>query len=100
MGRAPRLSVARAASHRVLLDHWLSGDGSKGGRRTRVKGFPDKLAANCVGVWNTLEKFHEIEALFRQLFAPDRIFISAAGFTRVNVSLSVAPAGLRAGGSA
>jgi DNA repair photolyase len=79
----------------VILDHYLVGDGSPGGARTRrLKAHlddtvPNLLVAAGFAEWTRLEKFHEIVARFRAVLGPGRVGVSADGFNR---ALGAAPA--------
>jgi DNA repair photolyase len=71
------------ACHRVILDHYLLGDGSPGGLRTRRTNFPRLLEEAGLGAWNGLDRFWEVKALFDRLLGPDRVLVSGAGFNAV-----------------
>lgn len=68
---------------RVILDHYLLGDGSPGGLRTKRTEFPAALTAAGYDEWNRLEKFWEVKAVFEQVLGPDRVLVSAEGFNAV-----------------
>jgi DNA repair photolyase len=68
---------------RVVLDHYLLGDGSKNGLRTRRTGFPKMLEDAGLGEWNDLRKFWHIKSLFDHVLGPDRVLVSADGFNSV-----------------
>jgi hypothetical protein len=72
-----------AACDRVVLDHYLLGDGSKNGLRTRRTPFPRMLEEAGFGEWNRLEKFREVKAVFDGVFGPARVLVSMAGFNAV-----------------
>ncbi len=88
--RDPERFVARlgAAADGVIFDHWLVGDGSPGGARTRrrrahaERPLPDALAAAGLGEWNTIERFEEIVALARDRLGAARVGVSCEGFAR------------------
>jgi hypothetical protein len=61
---------------RVILDHYLVGDGSKGVRTKHTK-FPQMLTAASFGEWNRIDKLWEVMALF------DRVLLSCDGFNAV-----------------
>ena len=70
------------ASTRVILDHYLLGDGSKEGQRTKQTALPRLLRETGYGEWTTLRKFQEIVDLFREVFAGhERVGVSRDGFT-------------------
>jgi hypothetical protein len=68
------------AADAVVLDHFLIGDGSPAGLRTRRSGFPDRLAAAGWPEWNTLDRFEEVCDVFRRALGPGRVGVSCAGF--------------------
>ena len=69
------------ACTRVILDHYLLGDGSKEGQRTKQTAFPRLLREAGYEEWTTLEKFHEIVDVFRLVFgSPERVGVSREGF--------------------
>ncbi|MGH7255648.1 MAG: radical SAM protein [Nitrospirales bacterium] len=66
---------------RVILDHYLLGDGSPQGRRTKHTALPRLLAEAGYEAWTHLDMFESVVALFREVFgAPDRVGVSRAGF--------------------
>ena len=71
------------AAARVVLDHYLLGDGSPGGLRTRRTGFPAMLEEAGFGEWNCLEKFREVKAVFDRVLGAGRVLVSADGFNDV-----------------
>jgi DNA repair photolyase len=71
------------ACDRVVLDHYLLGDGSANGLRTRRTGFPQMLEAAGFSEWNGLEKFWEIKAIFDRVLGAGRVLVSAEGFNDV-----------------
>ena len=76
---ARRLDVA---CDRVILDHFLIGDGSPGGWRTRKTGFPERLAAAGFGEWNDLAKLHEVRDLLADVLAQTASWSVARDSTR------------------
>ena len=70
----------------VILDHYLIGDGSWDGMRTRKRkasrdlAVPQMIAAVDGNDWNTLEKFDQIVETFRAVLGNDRVGVSAEGF--------------------
>jgi len=66
----------------VVVDHWLVGDGSAGGARTRARGFPERLERAGFGAWNRIEALHETVGLFRRILGEERVGVSRDGFTR------------------
>jgi hypothetical protein len=75
-----------AACDRVILGHYLIGDGSPGGWRTRRTGFPDRLAAVGFGEWNDIAKLHEIRDLLAFVLGADRVLVGCEGFNAVGCS--------------
>lgn len=71
------------ACGRVILDHFMIGDGSKDGLRTKRTGFPQLLEHAGFGEWNCLEKLYEVKAVFDRVLGPARVLVSADGFNAV-----------------
>ncbi len=84
-GFASRLG---AVADSVILDHYLVGDGSPDGARTRRRKahlddtVPNLLVAAGFAEWTRLEKFREIVARFRAVLGAGRVGVSADGFNR------------------
>jgi DNA repair photolyase len=73
-----------AACDQVILDHFLIGDGSKQGLRTRRSGFPQRLIDAGFERWTRLDALWEVAAVFREVFGDEtRLRISRAGFNAV-----------------
>jgi DNA repair photolyase len=72
-----------AACDRVILDHYLLGDGSNHGLRTKRTGFPKMLEDAGFAEWNGLGKFWEVKGVFDRVLGPHRVLISADGFNSV-----------------
>ena len=69
------------ACTRVILDHYLLGDGSKDGQRTKQTALPRLLREAGYTEWTTLKKFREIVDVFRIMFGgPERVGLSREGF--------------------
>jgi hypothetical protein len=66
----------------VIVDHYLVGDGSKGGSRTKRRGLPGKLIAAGFERWTTIEVLEETAELFRNVLGSERVGVSAYGFNR------------------
>ena len=66
----------------VIVDHYLVGDGSPGGARTRRRGLPERLVAAGFERWTRLEVLDETAELFRRVLGPERVGVSAYGFNR------------------
>jgi DNA repair photolyase len=64
----------------VIVDHYLVGDGSKDGARTKRRGLPDILVREGFERWTRLEALHETVETFRAVLGPDRVGVSAEGF--------------------
>jgi len=85
-GFAARLG---AVADGVILDHYLVGDGSPEGARTRRRKahlddtVPNLLTAAGFEEWTRLDTFHAIVARFRSVLGAERIGVSADGFNRV-----------------
>jgi DNA repair photolyase len=72
-----------AACDRVILDHYLIGDGSPGGWRTRKTGFPERLAAAGFGEWNDLARLEEVRELLAGVLGAGRVLVGREGFNAV-----------------
>jgi len=79
--RAFAQALDRACDY-VIVDHYLVGDGSKGGARTQGRGFPALLIAAGHERWTRIEALEETAALFREVLGAARVGVSAAGFNR------------------
>ena len=64
----------------VIVDHYLVGDGSKDGARTKRRGLPDILEREGFEKWTRIDVLHETADLFRRVLGPDRVGVSAYGF--------------------
>jgi DNA repair photolyase len=71
------------ACDRVVLDHYLIGDGSPGGLRTHRTAFPRLLEEDGFGEWNRAEKLWEVKAVFDAVLGPARVLVSRDGFNAV-----------------
>lgn len=65
---------------RVILDHYLLGDGSKNGARTKRRGLPAILEEQGFAEWTGLAPFEEFGELCRQVLGAERVGISREGF--------------------
>ena len=74
------------ACRRVILDHYLLGDGSANGQRTKQTSLPPLLEASGYAEWGRLEKFEEVVGIFREVFGPDRVGVSREGFNSAHMS--------------
>ncbi|MGH7163314.1 MAG: hypothetical protein ACREID_07505, partial [Planctomycetota bacterium] len=64
----------------VIVDHYLAGDGSRDGERTKRRGLPDVLLREGFERWTRLEALFETAELFRRVLGPARVGVSAEGF--------------------
>ncbi|RMG09558.1 MAG: radical SAM protein [Planctomycetota bacterium] len=64
---------------RVVLDHYLLGDGSEG-RRTARTDFPALLEAAGYGAWCTLEPYGRFAATLREVLGAERVLLGCEGF--------------------
>ena len=80
IGFARRLEVA---CDRVIVDHYLIGDGSKNGLRTKRTGFGELLEAAGYGEWTRLEKMWEVKDVMVGVFGQERVLVSCEGFNAV-----------------
>jgi DNA repair photolyase len=71
------------ACQRVILDHYLLGDGSPNGLRTRRTQFPTLLEEAGFGEWNRLDKLWEVRQVFAEVLGPERVLLSRDGFNAV-----------------
>ena len=86
------------ACTRVILDHYLLGDGSKEGQRTKQTALPRLLREAGYEKWTTLEKFHEIVDVFRVVFGGhERVGVSREGFNAGRNQVYNGPQGVSAG---
>ncbi len=80
---ARRLS---AAATFVVLDHYLIGDGSKDGARTRQRvaacgrTFPVLLQEAGWGEWNRIEAYENVREIFAGVLGEERLGVSKEGF--------------------
>lgn len=70
---------------RVILDHYLLGDGSPDGQRTKQTKLPMVLETTGCPEWTTLEKFHDVVRVFQDVFGVDRVSTSREGFNRIQI---------------
>jgi DNA repair photolyase len=67
---------------RIIVDHYLLGDGSQGWRTQRTD-FPQRLAQAGYAEWNTLEKFWKVRDFLAQALGAERVLVSCEGFNAV-----------------
>jgi DNA repair photolyase len=65
---------------RVIVDHYLVGDGSKGGARTKRRGLPAMLENQGLADWTRIEVLHATAAVFQRVLGPGRVGVSRDGF--------------------
>jgi DNA repair photolyase len=73
------------ACHRVIVDHYMIGDGSKSGLRTRRTDFVRRLELAGFGEWTKLEKLWEVRDVMAGILGADRVLVSCAGFNAVGM---------------
>lgn len=67
---------------RVIIDHYLLGDGS-GGLRTRQTDFEERLERAGYGAWTELGKMWEVHGIFCGILGENRVLVSREGFNAV-----------------
>tara|TARA_B100000315_G_C14591249_1_gene595949 strand:+ start:2039 stop:2797 length:759 start_codon:yes stop_codon:yes gene_type:complete len=82
---ATRLGEVAAA---VILDHYLIGDGSPNGTRTRRKvvhdlTVPELISATACNAWNTMERFYQVVETFQRILGKKRVGVGAEGFLEI-----------------
>jgi DNA repair photolyase len=70
------------ACDRVIVDHYLLGDGSHGAR-TKHTNFLQLLNQAGFGEWARIEKLWEVRDLLAGVLGADRVLVSAEGFNAV-----------------
>jgi DNA repair photolyase len=73
------------ACDRVIIDHYLIGDGSLNGWRTKRTTFADRLAENGFGAWNSLAKLWEIRDVLVAILGEKRVLVGRDGFNAVGL---------------
>jgi hypothetical protein len=71
------------ACDRVIVDHYLIGDGSPNGGRTRRTSLADRLDRAGFGEWNSLAKLWEVRDLLAGVMGPSRVLVGREGFCAV-----------------
>jgi DNA repair photolyase len=90
-GFARRLEEAASF---VILDHYLLGDGSKDGRRTKLRmvapgtSFPALLENAGYGEWTRLDALERVREIFLAELGPERLGVSKEGFHRAAARLA------------
>jgi DNA repair photolyase len=72
-----------AACDRVILDHYLIGDGSPNGWRTRRTTLIERLEQGGFGAWTSLSKLWEIRDQLAGVLGQERVLVSSDGFNAV-----------------
>jgi hypothetical protein len=72
-----------AACDRVIVDHYLIGDGSPNGWRTRRTTFAQRLEQAGFGAWNEVAKLWEVRDLFARVLGAQRVLVGCEGFNAV-----------------
>jgi hypothetical protein len=70
---------------RAIVDHYLIGDGSPGGLRTRRTDFVARLEQAGFGAWTSLDRLWEFRDVLQRVLGPSRVMVSREGFNAVNV---------------
>jgi hypothetical protein len=68
------------AADRIILDHFLIGDGSPGGSRTRRTGYIRRLQSTGLEAWAALDRLWEFRDLAAGVLGLDRVLVGCAGF--------------------
>ena len=72
-----------ATCDRVVVDHYLIGDGSPNGWRTRRTSLVERLERGGFGEWNTLAKLWEVRDLLTRVMGASRVLVGCEGFNAV-----------------
>jgi DNA repair photolyase len=75
-------SALDGACDRVVIDHYLLGDGSHGAR-TRRTNFLALLERAGFGEWSRIEKMYEVRDLLSHVLGDTRVLVSVEGFNAV-----------------
>jgi DNA repair photolyase len=67
---------------RVIVDHYLIGDGSKG-LRTKRTDFEQRLVQAGFAEWTRLDKLWEVRDLLARVLGAERVLVSCEGFNAV-----------------
>ncbi|MFO0889446.1 MAG: hypothetical protein U0790_09940 [Isosphaeraceae bacterium] len=71
------------AGDRIILDHFLIGDGSPGGSRTRRTTFIRRLESAGLGAWAELDRLWEFRDLAEGILGRERVLVSCDGFNTI-----------------
>jgi DNA repair photolyase len=72
-----------AACSRVIIDHYLLGDGSRNGLRTKRTNFIELLEQAGFGEWTSIEKLWEVRDVLCRHLGVNRVLVSRGGFNAV-----------------
>jgi DNA repair photolyase len=70
---------------RAIVDHYLIGDGSPGGLRTRRTDFVARLEQAGFGAWTSLDRLWEFRDVLQRVLGPSRVMVSREGFNAAGV---------------
>jgi DNA repair photolyase len=82
------------ACDRVIIDHYLIGDGSPNGWRTKRTTFAERLEEAGFGAWNSLTKLWEIRDLLAGVLGEERVLVGCDGFNSVGLKRGTATSAL------
>jgi len=71
------------ACDRVIVDHYLLGDGSPNGLRTKRTHFVPRLIQAGFSEWTTLDKFWQVRDFLAGVLGADRVLVSREGFNAI-----------------
>jgi DNA repair photolyase len=71
------------ACDRVIVDHYLIGDGSPGGLRTRRTDLISRLEQAGLESWTSIDRLWEFRVLLDEVLGPSRVLVSREGFNSV-----------------
>jgi DNA repair photolyase len=74
-----------AACDRIIIDHYLIGDGSPNGWRTKRTSFAERLEKAGFGAWNSLAKLWEIRDVLVGVLGEKRVLVGCGGFNAVGL---------------
>jgi DNA repair photolyase len=72
-----------SACNRVIVDHYLIGDGSHNGWRTKKTTFARRLDDAGFSAWNSLNKLWETRDLLAGVLGEQRVLVGREGFNAV-----------------
>jgi DNA repair photolyase len=68
---------------RVIVDHYLIGDGSPNGMRTKRTDFVQRLERAGYAEWTSLDKLWEVRDFLAEVLGTERVLVSCEGFNAV-----------------